>query len=105
VTGYYTGDAVTSPIGGVTLTATFDAESVAGETGCHSFSGPYRVDGDSIEIGPLASTRAACPTEELAQQEQSYLAALELAISYAATADRLDLLRPGNTFAVTFARG
>jgi heat shock protein HslJ len=104
VTSYYTGNAVASVVGGVTLTAEFDANNIAGNTGCNSFNGPYRVDGDSIEIGPLASTRAACPNEELQQQEQAYLAALELAKTFEITGNRLDLLRPGHTFAVTFER-
>ena len=101
-TSYYTGDAVTSVVGGVTLTAEFDTSTISGNTGCNSFNGPYRVDGDSIEIGPLASTLAACPNEELSQQEQAYLAALELAKTFEITGNRLDLFRPGHTFAATF---
>jgi heat shock protein HslJ len=103
-TSFYTGDAVASPVGDVTLTATFEEDSISGNTGCNSFTGPYRVDGDSIGIGPLASTRAACPTEELQVQEQKYLAALELATTYAVTGEQLDLFRPGGTFAATFTR-
>jgi heat shock protein HslJ len=103
-TSYYTGNAVTSVVGGGTLTAEFDANTISGNTGCNSFNGPYSVDGDSIEIGPLASTRAACPNEELQQQEQAYLAALELAITFEITGNRLDLFRSGHTFAATFER-
>jgi heat shock protein HslJ len=104
VTSYYTGDAVTSVVGNVELTTTFDDQSVSGNAGCNSFNGPYTVDGDAIEIGPLASTRAACPNDELQQQETDYLAALELATSFAVTGDRLDLFRPGGTFAATLER-
>jgi heat shock protein HslJ len=103
-TSYYTGNAVTSVVGGVTLTAEFDAGTISGNTGCNSFTGSYRVDGDSIEIGPLASTLAACPDEELQQQEQAYLAALQLAATFEVTGNRLDLFRPGHTFAATFER-
>jgi heat shock protein HslJ len=104
VTSYYSGDAVTSVIGDVALTTTFDDQDVSGHAGCNSFNGPYTVDGDAIEIGPLASTMAACPNEELQQQETDYLAALELATSFAVTGDRLDLFRPGGTFAATLER-
>jgi heat shock protein HslJ len=104
VTSYYSGNAVTSVIGDVTLTTTFDDQGVNGNAGCNSFNGPYTVDGDAIEIGPLASTMAACPNEELQQQETHYLAALELATSFAVTDDRLDLFRPGGTFAATLER-
>ena len=95
---------MTSVVGEVTLTATFDADTVSGDAGCNTFSGPYQVDGESITIGPLVSTRRACADEELQQQEDAYLAALQLAESYAVTGDRLDLFRPGQTFAVTFQR-
>jgi heat shock protein HslJ len=104
VTSYYTGDAVASVVGGATLTVEFTTDGVAGDTGCNSFSGPYTVDGDAIEIGPLASTLAACPSDELHEQETEYLAALELATSIQVSGDRLDLFRSGGTFAATFER-
>jgi heat shock protein HslJ len=105
VTSFYTGDAVSSPVGDVTLTATFGPSTVTGDAGCNTFNGAYTLDGESIEIGPLASTRVACPTEELQQQEDAYLAALQLATSYEITGDRLDLFRPGRTYAATLERG
>jgi heat shock protein HslJ len=36
---------------------------VAGNTGCNAFNGPYRATGNELVMGPLASTRRACPTE------------------------------------------
>jgi heat shock protein HslJ len=104
VTSYYTGNAVTSVIGDVDLTATFGDQDVSGNTGCNNFNGPYRVDGDTIEIGPLASTLAACTDEELQQQEADYLAALELATTFTVTGSRLDLFRNGGTIAATLQR-
>ena len=104
VTSYFSGDAVISVLGGVDMTTTFAALDVTGNTGCNTFNGPYQVAGDEITIGPLASTRAACPTEELQQQETDFLAALGLATTFRVTGNRLDLLRPGDTIAVTFAR-
>ncbi len=104
VTSYLSGDAVTSVLGGVEMTTTFAALEVAGNTGCNRFTGPYEVDGDGVTIGPLASTKAACPTEELQQQETDYLAALGLATTFRVTGDRLDLLRPGDTIAATLLR-
>lgn len=38
----------------------FTASTAEGNGGCNSFSGPYKLDGDKISIGPLASTRMAC---------------------------------------------
>jgi heat shock protein HslJ len=105
VTSYYAVTAVTSVVGGVTLTADFGAETIAGETGCNSFNGPIRVEGTDIAIGPLASTLRACENEELSQQETYYLEALQLARSYSVAGDRLDLFREGGTYAVSFVAG
>jgi heat shock protein HslJ len=106
VTSYYAGTAVTSVLGGATLTAEFDSDgTVSGNTGCNTFNAPYEIDGDTITIGPLATTLAACGTPELDQQQANYLAALELARTFEVAAGRLDLLRDGGTIAVTYASG
>ena len=62
VTGYNNGkQAVTSPIAGSTLTATFTPDGqVAGNGGCNTYSGPYKLDGTSLTVGPLVTTRMAC---------------------------------------------
>lgn len=39
----------------------FGAKQVQGSTGCNRFNGPYSVDGDSMKLGPLATTQMACP--------------------------------------------
>jgi heat shock protein HslJ len=105
VTGYYSGDAIRSPIPDTTLTARFGAEEVAGNGGCNQFSGPVRIDGETIAIGPLGSTLVACEDPERTTQEQQYLEALQGAASYRATGDRLELLRGDGGIAVTFDRG
>jgi heat shock protein HslJ len=104
VTGYYTGTAVQSPRSDSSLTADFGAEEISGNGGCNRFSGPVRIDGDAITIGPLASTLVACADPALTTQEQQYLHALELATRFAATGDRLDLFRADGGIAVSFQR-
>ena len=104
VTSYLSGDAITSVLGGVEMTTTFAPLEVTGSAGCNRFNGPYEVDGDAITIGPLASTKAACPTDELQQQETDYLAALGLATTFRVSGNRLDLLRTGDTIAATLTR-
>jgi heat shock protein HslJ len=74
---------------------------VTGNAGCNSFSGPYNTNGGTTRIGPLISTRAACATGELQKQEDDYLAALQLATTFQVTGNRLDLFRPGGTYAAT----
>jgi heat shock protein HslJ len=104
VTSYYTGSAVQSVTGGVEITADFTTAAVSGNTGCNTYGGPMAINGSTIRIGPLTSTLIACPTEELGTQEHQYLAALDLATTFKVTGNRLDLFRPGGTYAVTYQR-
>jgi heat shock protein HslJ len=78
VTGYNTGtQAVTSPIAGTTLSATFTADGqIGGNAGCNSYSGPYKLDGTSLTVGPLATTMMACE-QAISDQETAFLAALQ----------------------------
>lgn len=105
VTGYYAGTAITSVLGGATLTAEFRDGTVSGNTGCNTFNGPYQIDGENITIGPLTTTLAACPTPELDQQQANYLNALALARTFEVAAGRLDLFREGDTIAVNYVSG
>ncbi len=104
VLSYYTGDAIVSVVSGSTVTADFKDGQITGSTGCNNYMGPYKLDGDAITIGPLASTKKACSSDELSKQEASYLAALEVAKTFAVTGNRLDLFREGGTFAATMEK-
>jgi heat shock protein HslJ len=60
----------------VASTIVFDGDGrVTGDAGVNRFGGPYHIDGDTIELGPLFSTRMAGP-EPAMRQEQDFLAAL-----------------------------
>ena len=73
------------------LTATFDAQgNISGSAGCNSYRGTYIVDGTQLSIGPLATTRRACP-EPVMQQENEFLAALGATSQYSIAGDRLTL--------------
>ena len=78
VTGYNNGkQAVTSPIAGTTLTATFTPDGqVAGNSGCNTYHGAYKLDGTSLTVGPLASTMMACD-QAIMDQETQFLTALQ----------------------------
>jgi len=70
-------------IAGSTLTLEFRPDgSLGGSAGCNSFSGPYQVQGNTLNIGVLVSTLMACVDEGLMQQETRYLAALQGADSF-----------------------
>jgi heat shock protein HslJ len=105
VTSVYTGNAISSPVEGSTLTLRFTNTEASGNGGCNPFSGPFEVSGaDAITIGPLASTLRACADPAVDAQEQQYLAALGLATTYQVTGNQLTLFRDGGTIAVTAVR-
>jgi heat shock protein HslJ len=63
----------------IQATLTFpEAGKVAGNGSCNRFFGPSEVSGDSIKLGPLASTRMMCP-EPVMNQETKYINALQAA--------------------------
>jgi heat shock protein HslJ len=85
--------AVVSLIEGTEITAEFDAEGkLFGSAGCNQYNGPYDVEGQQIRIGPLATTRMACPQPEgVEAQEAAYLAALEKSTVYELVGTNLTL--------------
>ena len=68
--------AVAAPLPDTGLTAVFRFAKVAGSAGCNTFEGPYTTNGNLVAIGPLATTRLACPDDVMAQ-ETAFLAALQ----------------------------
>jgi heat shock protein HslJ len=103
VIGYNNGkQAVTSVLAGTTLTAEFGKNgSLSGNSGCNTYNGTYTVTGDQIKIGPLATTRMACP-QEIMDQETQYLAALQTAATYRVEGTGLDLRTQEGALAVDF---
>jgi len=59
-----------------------DDGSATGSGGCNNFRGTYSVDGDTLTVGPLASTRMSCGSATDAL-ESSYLSSLEAAFGFA----------------------
>jgi len=49
---------------------------LAGTAGCNRFGGPFTLEGQAIEIGPMMSTLMACPDEAVNDQERRVLDAL-----------------------------
>ena len=79
------------PLDGVTVSARFQDGTVAGTSGCNSYTGPYEVDGEDLTIGPeVASTQMACEDPQAAV-EQAYLAALPEVASFAIADETLTL--------------
>lgn len=53
---------------------------LSGHNSCNAMNGTFTLEGDRIRIGPIATTRMACP-ELLREQEDRILTALELAVT------------------------
>jgi heat shock protein HslJ len=84
---------VTTPLQGTSLTATFAPDgSVSGSAGCNTYRGAFTTENDALSIGPLATTRMACP-EPILEQEGQFLAALEATSQFAIQADQRLTLR------------
>ena len=94
VTGYNNGrQAVVSPLPGTQLSIAFKDGKVSGSGGCNSFHGPFKVDGNALSIGPLATMRKLCSAEGVMAQEQAFIAALQTATTWAIDRGMLDVHR------------
>jgi heat shock protein HslJ len=83
--------------------ATFTAEGqVRGSAGCNTYRGAFTARGETLSIGPLATTRMAC-SPPVMQQEQAFLQALESATQYRFEANRLVLRNAEGAMQAIFA--
>ncbi len=93
VTGINNGaDAVVSSEQSAAATAQFGEDgTVTGSGGCNTFNAPYTLDASNgIAIGPIASTKKACP-EPAQTTETQYFGALEASTTYRLEGDTLTL--------------
>jgi heat shock protein HslJ len=102
VHGYNNGQGGVASVGaGTVLYATFTEDgTLAGSSGCNTYSGGYLVDGQAVEFGPLASTRKMCPGEGVMEQETAFLAALATSGTWEIRGERLQLRRQDGALAV-----
>jgi heat shock protein HslJ len=68
--------------GGKATLAFPEASRVTGNGSCNRFTGTVVITGDSLKMGPLASTRMACVDDDVSKQEDTYLKALGAATRY-----------------------
>lgn len=87
------GTPVAPPVGAKRPFLKFDPKEkrAAGFAGCNNFFGDYTLEGATLRIGPLASTRRACPDLEMSL-EKAFLAVLEKTRSWRIDGDTLLLL-------------
>ena len=77
--------------------------TVWGEAGCNRFRGTYQEKGQSLTIGPLATTRRACPPPIMAQ-EAAFIAALQSTRTQIAHHLVLALLNENSMISLQLAR-
>ncbi len=105
-TGILRADAVTSPIAGTEITATFsEAGELSGSAGCNTYRATYTTDKGAIEIASPAATKKLCPEPEgVMEQEAAYLAALATATRFRVDGRTLLLSTDDGTRVADFAR-
>jgi heat shock protein HslJ len=92
--------AVTTLIPGTSMIVHFAEDgTISGSSGCNSYAGTYTVDGNSISISELATTRLAC-ADDVMQQEQEFLAAMQASTTYALVPDRMSMRDDGGALQV-----
>ena len=70
-----------------------DGTALSGVTGCNDYNGAYdAVQGNGLTIGELTTTRAACASDALSQQETNFLRLMPTAVSYSVNGTAMQIL-------------
>lgn len=96
-----TGNTVTA-VPGVDAAITFADGNVGGTAGCNSFGGGYTVEGNTLTVGPLASTMMACLDNNIMEQEAAVQANLQAAATYTIEGDILTIANAEGETILTF---
>ncbi len=78
----------------------FGDEKINAYAGCNRIFGTYRLEGNTLIAGPLASTRMACPPE-LMDQDAWLIRLLESEPELNIAGDEMTLVGPDGTLALT----
>jgi putative lipoprotein len=82
------------PLADHPITFEFDTEgNIAGDGSCNRFGGTCAIEGNTLKIGPLRSTRRACEPEVM-QQERQFLALLGAVATWSLEGGELVLTAP-----------
>lgn len=92
------GTAITTPVVTMQLTDT----TIGGQGFCNSYHGPLTINGNTIKLDNLASTRKMCVEDGVMQQEQAYFAALTATTHVALSGTQLQFLDANNTVVLVF---
>jgi len=102
---FHTADAVSSVLPGTTITAIFGEDGrISGSAGCNRYFASFNMTGTSLSIGPAGSTKMACGTTGVMQQESTYLSLLNQAKTFTIKGDRLSLADGKGSTLLSFAK-
>jgi heat shock protein HslJ len=86
----------TAAVDGSEVTIRFLAENrVEGNGGCNGYSADYRISGNSITFSDVFPSENTCDNPEMAEQEETFFAALQNSRRYVETASRLTIAYDG----------
>ncbi len=94
------GTVITTPVVTMQLTDT----TIGGKGFCNSYHGPLTINGNTIKLDNLASTRKMCVEDGVMQQEQAYFAAITATTHVALSGTQLQLLDANNTVVLVFEK-
>jgi heat shock protein HslJ len=78
--------AIVAPVAGVEVVTTFKEDgTLEGNDGCNAFTGAWVTTGPRIAISSVGGTRAACPSQDLSDQEAQFLAMLQASTIWTAS--------------------
>ena len=75
--------------------------TLTGNATCNGYNTNYTVDGNNLFVGPIATTRMACPLAQ--EQEDAYLAAISTAQTYEVAGATLKITYDGGVLTYTSA--
>jgi heat shock protein HslJ len=81
------------PIGSAAVTVEFTGGQIGGSSGCNSYSGSYKVQGEKITTDAIAMTLMACADSRLMEQEQTFLGYLQNTPTFKLSAGQLQIIR------------
>ena len=83
-----------APLANDPITFEFDNEgNIAGDASCNRFGGTCTIEGNTIKVGPLRSTRRACDPDVM-QQEHKFLDLLAAATTWSLEGEELVINAP-----------
>lgn len=94
------GTAITTPVVTLQLTDT----TISGKGFCNSYHSSIKINGTTITLDNIASTRRMCANDGVMQQEQAYFAALTATTQVALNGTQLQLRDANNTVVLVFEK-